>query len=317
MDRRDIRSGAIGAALSALAFVAVHEGRVAVSHAQGRVELRAGEGAITGRDGVHKVGSLREGERRLEDSAGAEDAQLAQTNQTLAAQVQVYRGRLESLSDQRNDLEKRLHQAEEKLAAAQHGGAPVPTHSPYDPTPEEWVELAKKGTVKYRVPCLDSDRWSKSLSPERLNKMGLGPDDSATLKGAFERSSQRLWSQIRPLCAAALGASGDVIDKLGPETCTRLVYDLSLKSDKEAATEAHTQAAEVRAGLRPEPAPDAPQHPVLKLFLLMTGAGKVFESDLASSLGPEEAHRVVNSESLCAWQSTIGGGKERDAKNAP
>ena len=39
MQKRDMKSGAIGAALSALAFVAVYEGKVAVSHAGQRADL--------------------------------------------------------------------------------------------------------------------------------------------------------------------------------------------------------------------------------------------------------------------------------------
>ena len=74
MDKRDVKSGVIGAALSALAFVAVYEGKVAVSHAGSRVDLGAGETARVGSDGVHPSGALGEGERAFERLPNARTA---------------------------------------------------------------------------------------------------------------------------------------------------------------------------------------------------------------------------------------------------
>lgn len=40
-----------------------------------------------------------------------------------------------------------------------------------------------------------------------------------------------------------------------------------------------------------------------------TGEAKMFESDLAQSFGPEEAHRIAYSDELCVGSSHFGGGK--------
>lgn len=90
MDKRDVKSGIIGAALSALAFVAVYEGKVAVSHAGSRVDLGAGESAQAASDGVHASGKLGEGERAFDAkaaSAASGDVPLATANDNLVAQV--------------------------------------------------------------------------------------------------------------------------------------------------------------------------------------------------------------------------------------
>ena len=116
------------------------------------------------------------------------------------------------------------------------------------------------------------------------------------------------------MCAAALGTAPDVIDKIGATQCIHLIYDTASKQDKESASEAHTQVAEIRAGLRAEPGPNDKVHPVMKLFLMLTGANKVFEGDLAKSLGPEEAHRLAMSDEVCMSNNGWGGGKKRDAK---
>src|SRR5262249_25518135 len=130
----------------------------------------------------------------------------------------------------------------------------------------------------------------------KLNNLGLAPQDGATLKDAYQRSYQRLWSQIRPMCAAALNTNGEVVDRVGADSCVHLIYDVAKAEDKAGTAEAHTQAAEIRAGLRPEPPPGSKMHPVLKLFLMLTSANGQFESDLSKSLGPEEAHRLAMSD---------------------
>ena len=313
MDKRDVKSGVIGAALSALAFVAVYEGKVAVSHAGGRIDLGAGESAQSGADGVHAAGKLGEGEKAFDAkaaSAASGDVPLAQANDNLVAQVSEYRARLEAIAAQKADLEQKLKKSEEKLASAD--GGPARTRAEFDLTQEDWAELAKKGTVKYLVPCEDKDRWA--FSPEKLNKLGLAPQDGKTLRDAYERSRQRIWAQIKPLCTQAIG-NAETAEKIGM-TCPFIIRDVSAAIDKEATAEAQTQAAEIRAGLRPEPGPNDKVHPVTRMFLILSGANKAFESDLASSFGADEAHRLAMSDDMCSHQSTWGGGKKRGEDGA-
>lgn len=313
MNKRDVKSGVVGAAITALAFVAVYEGKVAVSHAGERVDLGAGEAAQAGANGVSKSGSLGEGEKQFDAKVAAAqaegDAPLAEANQSLVAQVSEYRSRLESIAAQKIELEQKLKKSEEKLASTGDGAAPR-TRAEYDLNQEDWTELAKKGQVKYRVPCMRPDGWD--FDSRKLNELGLAPQDGAVLKDAYKGSYDRVWKEIRPMCAAALGTTGEVVDKVGPDSCMHLIYDAASKADKEATAEAHTQVAEIRAGLRPEPAANEKMNPVMKMFLLLTSANKAFEGDLAKSFGPEEAHRLAMSDDMCNSNSRWGGGKRRD-----
>jgi len=310
MNKRDVKSGVVGAIITGLAFVAVYEGKVAVSHAGERIDLGAGEAAQVGSSGLSKSG-LSDGAKAFDANVAANatgPSPLAKANENLVTQVSEYRARLEAIAAQKIELEQKLKKSEEKLASTADGAAPR-ARAEYDLNQEDWAELAKKGAVKYRIPCLNSSGWE--LSPNKLNEMGLAPQDGATIKEAFQRSHDRVWKELRPMCATALGTGLDVVDKIGGESCPHLIYDAASKVDKEAAAEAHTQVAEIRAGLRPEPGPNAQVHPVMKMFLLLTGANKSFEADLAKSFGPEEAHRMAMSDDMCTSNSRWGGGKKR------
>src|SRR5262249_24536475 len=153
--------------------------------------------------------------------------------------------RLELIVEQKSELEQKQKKSEEKLASQQGDGG-ARTRSEYDLDKDDWVDLAKKGSVKFRTPCFEATSWT--FSPDRLTKLGLAPSDAGTIREAYERSYKRIWAQVRPLCAQALGI-GDVVDKIGPDACQHLIYDVALATDKDATTEAHTQAAEIRAGL--------------------------------------------------------------------
>lgn len=306
--RRDVASGAIGAALTALAFVGVYEGKVRVSHAQESTTLTAGESAQTGPDGVKRTGGLADGEKEFE--LGAPDDTLA-ANRNLAGSVKEYKDRLERIEGQKKALEKDLATAQEKLAIAANDGAAPPVKSPFDLAPEEWAELAKDGTVKFRMPCTESKEWKPK--PESLDKIGLAPNDTGTLKEAYAKSNQRVWAQVKPLCTTAAG-SPEVAEKLGASTCTHLIVDVAQAEDRAAASEAMRAVGEIRAGLRPMPGPEEKVHPVERLFLILTGENKSFEGDLAQSFGPAEAHRIAYADGLCASTSVFGGPGPREKK---
>ncbi len=308
MDKRDVKSGVIGAALTAVAFVAVYEGKVAVSHAGERVDLGAGETAQVGGDGVHRSGTVGDGEKAFDAKAAsaAADVPLTQANDNLVAQVSEYRSRLEAIAAQKIELEQKLKRSEEKLASVD--GGPGRSRADFDLNQEDWAELAKKGEVKYRVPCFRPDGWT--FGPEKLHSLGLAPQDGAPLHDAYEASYKRVWSQIRPMCVTALGSS-EAVDKIGPDACIHLVYDVAKKDNGDAAGEAQTQVAEIRAGLRPEPGAGDKTHPLLKMFLMLTNANRAFESDLAKTFGPEEAHRLAFHDEMCQGTSAWGGGKKK------
>ncbi len=316
MQKRDVKAGAIGAAISTLAFVAVYEGKVGVSYANDSLVLSAGESAKLGGGKVERSGTPAEGERAFASAAeqSADDVPLAKANENLAAQVSEYKKRLELVATKKSELEAELAKAEAKLAGAQDGAVPR-TRSEYDLDQSDWAELAKQGQVKFRVPCLMKGGWTPNAS--QLDKLGLAPGDAQTMKEAYERSYQRVWKEIRPMCQTALGSSADAVDKIGPQSCMHLVYDIASTTDPEAAAEAHTAAAEIRAGLRPMPGPNERVHPVTKMFLVLTGELPQFEADLAKSLGPEEAHRIAFSDTICRSDDRWGGGKKREPEKRP
>lgn len=314
MQKRDMKSGAIGAALSALAFVAVYEGKVAVSHAGQRADLAAGEAARTGPDGVVK-GAVAEGQKDFDTKVALAEAgadPMSTANENLVSQVSEYRKRLEAIADQKTELEKRLASTEKQLEAAREGGAVKPAKHDFDLDADDWKELAKEGTIKARTPCLRDKPWSPK--PDNLQKLGLLPQDAPVLEDAYRRSNERLWNAIRPICAQAIGGL-EVADKLGASNCQHVVLDIENRKDSDAVGEAMRQVGEMRAGMRPMPGPNEPVHPVVRMFLAVTGEGKSFENDLAQSFGPEDAHRIVFAEDgLCVHTSTWGGHGPREPK---
>jgi hypothetical protein len=312
MNKRDVKSGVIGAALTAFAFVAVYEGKVAVSHASEHADVGAGEGAQLGAGGVTKSGALGAGEKSFDDKAAASaagDVPLAQANENLVAQVSEYRKRLEAIAAQKVELEKTLKNTEQKLAASSDGSAARPPRSQFDLGADDWKELAKDGTIKFMRPCSRESAWLPK--PETLQMLALAPQDGPVLQSAYKSSNARLWTVIRPLCTQEVG-SDKVADRIGVDTCIHLVLDSVRTKDSEASNEAMRQVGEVRAGIRPQVDPNLQGSPVVKMFLALTAEGKNFETELAQSLGPDEAHRVTYAEGMCMASSTFGGPGARD-----
>jgi hypothetical protein len=211
--------------------------------------------------------------------------------------------RLYALEKEKAKLETQLARAERELSKQIDGGAPR-ARNEFDLDQQDWRELAKSGTVKYRRPCLEEKGWK--ARPEELERLGLGPDDGEVLRAAFRRSYDRIWKTVRPLCVKVIG-DADIVDSLGPDTCIHVVVDASRRQDDSLADEAIRQVAETRAGLRALPAPLAPLHPVFQMFWTLTGEMRFFEADLAESIGAQEAKRVAYSKALCHGHSTFGG----------
>lgn len=299
MNKRDIKSAAAGAGLAAIAFVAVYEGKVAVSHAAESVTLAPGEAAKATASGVER---LEDGRAALDDPSASPDPAM-EANKNLADTVRDTKRRLETVEAQRARLERQLAEAQEKLAAQGSDGAPPRNRSEFDLTADDWSELAKSGTVKFRVPCTKGD---SRLDAKDVLESGLAPQDLPTLQAAYKRSNDRVWAQIRPLCAAAVG-SAEVADKIGTDTCVHLVLDMERDHDPDGSREAFYQVGEIQSGGRPAPGPNEKVSPVLRVFLAMTNEPKAFEADLAQSFGPEEAHRVAWSGGMCMSKSTFGG----------
>lgn len=299
MNKRDVKSAAVGAGLAAVAFVAVYEGKVAVSHAAESVQLSPGEAAKASSSGVEK---LEDGRAALDDPSQSGDPAM-EANRNLADSVRDYKRRLEGIEAQKGKLERQLAEAQDRLAAQSSDGAPPRNRSEFDLTPEDWTELAKSGTVKFRVPCMKGDT---RVDAKDILEAGLAPQDLPAVQAAYRRSNERVWAQIRPLCAQAVG-SAEVADKIGADTCVHLVLDMERDHDPDGARDAYYQVGEIQSGARPAPGAGEKVSPVLRVFMAMTNEPKAFEADLAQSFGPEEAHRVAYSGAMCMAKSTFGG----------
>jgi hypothetical protein len=308
MQKRDVKSGFIGGALTALAFVTVYEGRVAVSHASERADLSAGEAAQIGPDGVRRAADAAKGEKAFQESAAAQtDEPLTNANQRLAHQVGEYRSRLEAILAQKSELEEKLKRSEATLAATQDGSA-TPSKHPYDLSQDDWKQMAAEGTLKFQLPCLKRGKaWSPNA--ENLNALGLSPQDGATISNAFAHSNERVAAAVKPYCVKLVG-NPEVVDKLGVETCMFLVLDTEDKG-----TAMH-DVAEMRAGMRPMPKPEGAD-PATKILLLATSENKALEEELTQSFGPDEAHRIVFSDEMCMNRSTFRNGNGKKPTTPP
>lgn len=305
MNKGSIVSGISGAALAALATVAVYEGKVRVKHEGHELELGAGERAET----VH--GGVRMAENDDDSTQAAATLSAARSDTATAAQVAAavatYKEQLEALETQRRTLGEALKASEEKLAAAE-GGKPARTRPEFDLDANDWRELAKSGTVKYRMPCVTPGGWRPS--PEHLNKLGLAPSDADVIQEAYKRTQDSVWAKLKPLCMASVGVAADVAERIGVDGCTHLVTDIEGSKLKDEDRTANMQkVGEIMAGDRPEPAAKEKPNPALVTFLTVARANKTLEEELSKSYGPEEAHRLAFDPAMCGGSSSFRSGR--------
>jgi hypothetical protein len=301
MNGRDARSGAVGAALAAVAFVGVYEGKVAVSHAGQSVDLTAGQSAEASAGGVRRVVGAASDEPVAASGTDGEKA-LTAANANLASMVQETRRKLEAIEAQKSKLEKQLAEAQAKLA---DGGIPK---SEYDLSPDDLEALAKDGDVRMRTPC-PGPRGDFSVSAETLDSLGLAPQDGPLLQAAYKKSHDRTWGIIQPLCSQALG--GVDVSRVGQQACVGILMNIGTEKTPGSYDEDVRQVAEILAGQRPPPAPGAQVDPLMTAYLALAQETTNIQSDLAQSIGPDEAHRAVFAEHGCWWNSEHGVGPRK------
>jgi hypothetical protein len=302
---RDARSGAVGAALAAVAFVGVYEGKVAVSHAGQSVDLVAGQSAEASAQGVRRVAGAGEEVAPVQPAAASasdgEQAAMA-ANASLADSVREYRRKLEAIESQKTKLEKQLAEAQAKLA---DGGIPK---SEYDLSPDDLKELAKEGDVRMRVPCT-GPRGDYSVSADTLQSLGLAPQDGPILQAAYQASHARTWAVIQPLCSQALG--GTDVSRIGQQACVSILMSIASQQSPGGYDEDVRQVAEILAGERPAPAPGAQVDPLMTAYLALAHETTNIQNELAQSMGPDDAKRAVFAEQGCWWNSEHGVGPRK------
>jgi hypothetical protein len=295
MKGRDWVMLASGAALSATVVVAIYESRAHVAVPGPQI---AGEDMQALQPGKEPTTDSRfdrvevPATRSLtapRPTVGGE----ASTETPVASQLERVRSKLQDVQREKHDLEAQLQILEGELA--QHngdlsGGDPAD----YDLDREDWKELAAKGRIKYRIPCLSSNGGAWQTSQPELDKLGLSAEDGQAIREAHRRSNARVWKTVRPLCVKAVGDAA-VADRLGAEGCISLIEQAAQTNDPLAIANAQRQVAEVQAGIRPPPEAGQTRSPVFDTYLALTSEAQLFEADLAENFGPEEAKRITRS----------------------
>jgi hypothetical protein len=224
-----------------------------------------------------------------EKDEGEDDDSLLSANANLVASLQECNRRLAELGQQRVG----------PAAAAEAPAASPSAPRSRTPRPEiraertaaDWERFSKEGIVPYSVPCIRDTPFTPSQ--RQLDRFGLAPQDAASLHDAYAKSNERMLSQLKPLCAQVLG-NDKLPDRVGAQTCISAIIDGARRDNPDKMQEALARVGEVNAGKRPRPAPDAVLEPVEALMLAMTTEAKTFESELAASMGPDDAHRIAS-----------------------
>ncbi len=298
MQTQDWKAAAIGAAVATALIVSVYEGKVAVSHANERVSLAPGQ-SVTATDGT----TLAVSSQAPGAGAASEESALENANKNLVGSVSELKNRLEMIEGQKKSLEAKLVVAEEKLEVEKRGGDAAPKKSEFDLSQDDLVALAKEGTLKYRAPCTKRDYRPDA---ETLQKLSLSPQDGDTIAAAYKKVAQFRELQMRPACQEVLGKS-ELSEKMSLDGCMHLVADLLSDTDPKARREAQQHAVDIRAGLKPTPGPNEKVAPLTRMMVASGQQLKIFEDELAKTMGPEEAHRLAFADGLCMGLSTWGG----------
>lgn len=297
---KEIKWWAGGAAmLAAATVVALYETGTLVAQAEHRVgkEENAPRQQTSKRQEPGARAAASDGAQPGAAIVGAGEARI-EGQSAVGKQLEEVTLKLQSVQRERESLQREKRALETELRDLENDAAERDRYA-YDPSPEQWKELAARGRVKYRMPCLMPQESAWKVAPAELDKLGLSLEDGETLGEAHARSNARVWSVLRPLCVDIVH-DPDVVALLGPTNCLTLIEKVSSRSDLAATQEARRQVAEVHAGTRAAPAPGEPQHPLFESLLAVSSEGRRFEADLAESFGPEEAQRIWRSMSCAA-----------------
>jgi hypothetical protein len=295
MTRRDAVAGAVGALAAATVLVGVYEGKVTLTRANASVDVASGQGARADAHGIHGPEDLAVASKAFE-APSSDPWRVA--NAGLADQVKVYQHRLEDSQAQTKTIAKEIEKLKARLASSDRDAAVSP--DPFNPTQEQWKELAKAGIVRAKNFCFPPPDWHPD--GDQLGALGLAPGDGPVLDRALAAASQRMWQAIGPACAKIVG-SAEVAERLGNETCGTIIQSSVSSREFSAATQL---VADVRAGNRPMP-PPGQTDPVTARLLAMTSAGLALEKDLNQDFGPEAAHRIAFGDTPWSCALQFGG----------
>jgi hypothetical protein len=215
-------------------------------------------------------------------------------NANLAETVRLAQQRLDQNEVEKKDLEKALKEAKSKLAA---DGAPV--RNAFDLTKDDWKELAKTGTVKARYPCRFDPDWH--LGAGQVSALGLSPNDVSTVEAAYEAEENRITAAITPGCAKVLG-NAELARRLGSRVCAEIISESVKNQNPDLQL-----VADIFAGNVAMPTADQ-LDPFATMLVAEAGAMQALQTDLATTLGPDDAHRLAFADELGSCSGSWGGG---------
>ncbi len=248
-------------------------------------------------------GSRTARDRGSDDDDGGASADPAMVaNAHLVESLQECSQRLSLLADDESRIEEQL-QAEQRAEADASLAARARRLARRDPSPDDWKQMASAGTIRYRLPCASFDP-----APSALDSLGLEAGDVPVIQSAFAAARAAAWTQVRPLCAVAVGSLATA-DQLGLEACPQVILNAERATDPAAAARAMRAVGAVKAGLA-DPSTIPTGDPVGATFLAMTGVAKDAEDRLGSVMGPDDARSVVYGSGSCGRtaQFTSPGG---------
>ena len=206
MNGRDLKAGAIGAAVAAAAIVSVYEGKVAVSHAHQSVTLTAGETGRADSSGVRRASGAAGATGASAEGTGvaANEDPLVAANANLADSVREYKNRLEAIEGQKTEAEKQLADRAEEARDGHRTRARADREERVRPVARR-LEGPRQERAHRRPHGLPTpDQWN--VSPKALDALGLPPSDAQPIHDALQQSAGRIWATVRP--AVRPGARG-------------------------------------------------------------------------------------------------------------
>lgn len=163
MTRREAVFGAAGALASAAVLVGVYEGRVTLSRATGSVDVASGQAARVDGGGIHGPKELAAATADFDSSAPSDPWSTANAN--LVDQVRSYQRRLEDSQAETQRITRNLDALKAKLARLEPDAAEAA--DPFNPTPEQWKDLAKANVVRAKNFCFPPPTGSRAPSSSR------------------------------------------------------------------------------------------------------------------------------------------------------
>jgi hypothetical protein len=277
----------VGAVLTAAVFVTVHEGRVAVTNAEGATEVGPGQRAVLGAGASPRVVAAPAGGGTA--ASPAAPSPVAQGSSTEAPST--WQAREAAYVAELTALRERVQQLEPYAPGGSRAqGKDVRTErAPHflDPTPEELREMAKECRLRWDSPNL-KPRSVNRPTPEQLKKLNMTEDEAEVMAEVHQAFVAESLERLRAIYVAATGDTENA-RVLAPEALQQEVLD---KSSEESIRRAYQRVSQERAGLAAPPADTSGLTPAEQLVRFNTGLGDAYEHALADKLGAAKAREL-------------------------